>query len=169
MKSFLSIIFVLLLSPFEAIVVDARIGSFHDDNADVYTDVDVDAGVSRILRQPAKTMTIESQQEQPSLEEEQQHQRQESQSVRSLLLEELADNTNTNLPDLLLVGVVGDSTAFQSQSNDNDNRNRNRQLYQEWARDEKGDIIWWIWLFIGLSIGLCVCLCCCTSVCCLRD
>mmetsp|Transcript_25082 Transcript_25082/g.54996 ORF Transcript_25082/g.54996 Transcript_25082/m.54996 type:complete len:175 (+) Transcript_25082:263-787(+) len=168
MKSFLWIVLVILFSSFRADIVDARIGSFRDDNADAYTyvdvDVDVDAGVSRILRKPVKTITIESQQDQPSLEKEQQ-QRREPQSVRFLLPEELADKTTPNLSGLL-VGVVGDSTAFQSQSEGND---RNRQLYQEWARDERGDILWWIWLIIGLSIVLCVCLCCCTSVCCLRD
>ena len=163
MKSFLSIVVVILLSSFQAVVVDARIGSFPDDNADAYTDVDGDAGVPRILPKLANTITIESQQEQPSLQQQQEgQQRREPQSVRSLLLEELANNRNAILSDLLLVGVIKDSTAFQSQSKDS--HNRNRRLYKEWARNEKGGFLWWTWIIIGLSIVfLCFCLCFCAG------
>lgn len=44
-----------------------------------------------------------------------------------------------------------------------------RSLYQEWARDTNGNILWWIWLIIALCIAGCLCVCCCFSVCCLRD
>ena len=48
-------------------------------------------------------------------------------------------------------------------------RNRNLVQQQSWARNDEGEILWWIWLIIGLSCGLCVIVCCCSSACCLRD
>jgi hypothetical protein len=46
-----------------------------------------------------------------------------------------------------------------------------RSLYQqqEWARDDEGKILWWIWLVIALSGALCFFVCCCASACCLQD
>lgn len=130
--------------------VNARIGIFRDGNADAYTDVGVDAGVSRILQKPTKTITIESRQEQPPLEQHRQQPRQEPRSVRSPPLEELADDANADLSNPLPGGVIGDSTAFRSQSKGH--HNRNRRLYQEWARNEKGGLKWWLWLIIALVL-----------------
>jgi len=46
-----------------------------------------------------------------------------------------------------------------------------RSLYQqqEWARDDEGKILWWIWLIIALCGALCCFVCCCASACCLQD
>mmetsp|Transcript_17289 Transcript_17289/g.43131 ORF Transcript_17289/g.43131 Transcript_17289/m.43131 type:complete len:118 (-) Transcript_17289:339-692(-) len=40
---------------------------------------------------------------------------------------------------------------------------------QSWARDDDGNILWWIWLIIGLGCGFFCIVCCCASACCLRD
>jgi hypothetical protein len=46
-----------------------------------------------------------------------------------------------------------------------------RSLAQQpsWARDDEGNILWWVWLIIGLSCFMCCLVCCCASACCLRD
>ncbi len=46
-----------------------------------------------------------------------------------------------------------------------------RKLIQEqsWARDDEGEILWWIWLIIGVCAFICLFVCCWSSACCLRD
>mmetsp|Transcript_81 Transcript_81/g.104 ORF Transcript_81/g.104 Transcript_81/m.104 type:complete len:280 (+) Transcript_81:47-886(+) len=58
----------------------------------------------------------------------------------------------------------------------NSNRSTNRQssthrsLYQAWARDTNGKILWWIWFIIALCLTGCCCVSCCfLSACCLKD
>eukprot|EP00537_Pseudo-nitzschia_pungens_P018474 CAMPEP_0172408064 /NCGR_PEP_ID=MMETSP1061-20121228/75660_1 /TAXON_ID=37318 /ORGANISM="Pseudo-nitzschia pungens, Strain cf. pungens" /LENGTH=230 /DNA_ID=CAMNT_0013144181 /DNA_START=479 /DNA_END=1170 /DNA_ORIENTATION=+ len=68
-----------------------------------------------------------------------------------------------------------DKMNTMNNSNNNNNSksksksNARRRLNQEWARDENGKILWWIWVVIGASIAMCGLFCCCMSVCCLRD
>ena len=50
-------------------------------------------------------------------------------------------------------------------------KNNHRQLAQtqSWARNDDGNLYWWIWLIIGLSCGLCCIICSCAMlpmVCC---
>lgn len=46
-----------------------------------------------------------------------------------------------------------------------------RDLIQEqtWARDDEGNILWWIWLIIAICCFICLFVCCWSSACCLRD
>lgn len=55
-------------------------------------------------------------------------------------------------------GVVSDTDSERSLAQQ-----------QDWARDDSGNILWWIWLIIGLSCAMCCIVCCCASACCLRD
>lgn len=69
--------------------------------------------------------------------------------------ETLAEATTRGMRRLLLRGANGgDRTLAQKQ---------------EWARNDDGELLWWIWLIVGLSIALCCFVCCCSSACCLRD
>lgn len=61
------------------------------------------------------------------------------------------------------------ATAASSSTPASASTSHHRSLYQEWARDTNGNILWWIWLIIALCIAGCLCVCCCFSVCCLRD
>ena len=152
MKSFLSIqiLCLLLLSSFNGLVVDARIGNNNNKNA-------------AIPRKPAIKIGSEQQQQQ---QHDEQH--------RSLL-SNVVENLKSELPSLIESihhASFNTHRAFgggPTSSRDKSSLSSSRSLEQAWARDNNGDILWWIWLIIALGIALCFCLCCCTSVCCLRD
>lgn len=154
MKSFFSIqiLCLLLLSSFNGVIVDARIGSNNNKNKN-----------AAIPQKPA--IKIGSEQQRQQQHQEQQHD--DEQHERSLL-SNVVENLKSELPSLI-ESIHHASFNTHRSFGGGPTSSSSRSLEQAWARDNNGDILWWIWLIIALGIALCFCLCCCTSVCCLRD
>ena len=72
-------------------------------------------------------------------------------------------------PTTTPAATAASSSSSSSSTPASASTSHHRSLYQEWARDTNGNILWWIWLIIALCIAGCLCVCCCFSVCCLRD
>ena len=69
----------------------------------------------------------------------------------------------------LLLTFLALPNAFVDARINTPDSERNLIQEQAWARDDEGQILWWIWLIIAICGFICCFVCCWSSACCLRD
>merc|ERR1719491_1469014 len=104
----------------------------------------MESSSSSSLRSSSSSLSLSSSQSQlyGSNNSTNRHSTEEGRRLSNVVVEDIVDANST---------TTGTGTAEEEGT-----------TYQAWARDQNGNILWWIWLIIGLCIVGCCCVSCCS-------